>query len=562
MTYYGLERVRAFNQEDERINDVSFRYIIFGFRALQQNRQIFEGMNKDKVCVFVTSERAYCKARTWGFSRVFMVRSLLGITVDELLEANVLDQQVLDMTAAIIRAAATAGHSEEHVQCIHAVGELVRNLKARDFKKCAALVSRYSEQLENCSDELVDILKNAKHLVNVQKLKSEVTTLKEKLATVERQLPVLNTEISAKVDTTSTKPPEPDSGKVATMQVALEEVARQRDITREELISYQVAEAEKRAQVSMELRNALQKYADLEEQFRTLSAERDSAQANCGAIESKLREQVDEYNALVGKHNLLAGELEGVREQLESANVTIAGYRQSEAELNANTVIIRLKEEIEELGKSNINIDKMNKMLPAIGNKFAISAAKIVVLKEIKTAVYMNSLVRQMNAILRSRVNSEQHKTYCIVVFDMLMDQFRLFKYKKHGFAINKPPIVTAKNDLQVVVTNQLDVSFLKGTLKLNTFDYLVVIDRLKLPVSAVKHSAATEFYLIDSYHDLEDFKIRGGDFIIFGDSNKLTPALSIEPDGHLFDKADSEREYSFYKSRSAEKILELSGVV
>lgn len=556
MVYYGLERARSFDREANGLDKLSFQYVIFGMKDLYKHITEFDGRNKDIAGVFVTSDRAFMKARNKGFRRVFVVPTLVGITAADVIEADGLDISIIDASAAVIKMSVNEAKTANYVDSIKAIGALAKCIKKKDVKGCASILTVYGKSFETVAEDLVDIVQDAKRLADVKKLSQDLRDTRNSLNDLQERYDSVCRELSGIAA---------DSGKEAESIVPVID-SRDKDdeirSLRTMLSNEQSQNEEKYAQLSEEIKKSAEIASKAEERATAAEAERDNAKAACDSLESQMREQVDAYNALVLKHNELLENLHQCEESLEEATAKVEEYKKSEEDLNANTVIAALKSEIDELSKSNLSMEKISKQMPIIGSKFAISATKIIVLKEIKTAIYLNSLISQMNFILRRVVVGEQNRSFCIVVLDTLIDKFREFKYRKHGFSINKMPVVTDKNDMQVIVTNNFDVSFLKNTLKLNTYDYLIVVDRLKLPESAVKHSSATVFCLIDSYHDIEDFKIRNGNFVIFGDTLKCTPSVSILPDGRMFDKDHDERKFSLYRSKSVEKILEASGVI
>ena len=91
MVYYGLERARSFDREANGLDKLSFQYVIFGMKDLYKHITEFDGRNKDIAGVFVTSDRAFMKARNKGFRRVFVVPTLVGITAADVIEADGLD---------------------------------------------------------------------------------------------------------------------------------------------------------------------------------------------------------------------------------------------------------------------------------------------------------------------------------------------------------------------------------------------------------------------------------------------------------------------------------------
>ena len=106
--------------------------------------------------------------------------------------------------------------------------------------------------------------------------------------------------------------------------------------------------------------------------------------------------------------------------------------------------------------------------------------------------------------MLKSGFVRSKGKAPLILVFDNLMDQFRINKYQKHGFAINSVP----NPPNFVVVTNDLSILFLKEVLKIQKYDFVMVIDRLGALRSVANSDKTLTYYLIDSPEDISDFSL------------------------------------------------------
>ena len=166
-------------------------------------------------------------------------------------------------------------------------------------------------------------------------------------------------------------------------------------------------------------------------------------------------------------------------------------------------LIESLKQELE-LTKKVSPAEKVMGMLPIITDQLALKTPYVLQLKEIKPAVYMNSLIRWTVLMLKSGFVRSKGKAPLILVFDNLMDQFRINKYQKHGFAINSVP----NPPNFVVVTNDLSILFLKEVLKIQKYDFVMVIDRLGALRSVANSDKTLTYYLIDSPEDISDFSL------------------------------------------------------
>ena len=145
MVYYGLERARSFDREANGLDKLSFQYVIFGMKDLYKHITEFDGRNKDIAGVFVTSDRAFMKARNKGFRRVFVVPTLVGITAADVIEADGLDISIIDASAAVIKMSVNEAKTANYVDSIKAIGALAKCIKKKDVKGCASILTVYGK---------------------------------------------------------------------------------------------------------------------------------------------------------------------------------------------------------------------------------------------------------------------------------------------------------------------------------------------------------------------------------------------------------------------------------
>lgn len=199
---------------------------------------------------------------------------------------------------------------------------------------------------------------------------------------------------------------------------------------------------------------------------------------------------------------VLRAEKASLEQRLSAVNDVTTSAQPTDAFSN-NAMIESLKTELE-LTKSVSPAEKVYGMLPIITDSIMLKTPYVLQLKEVKTSIYVNSLVKYTALLLKSALIRDRGQAPLIIIFDNLMDQFRIQKYKKHGYAINTAP--NAPNF--VVVTNDLSLLFLKETLRIQKYDFVMIIDRLGSIRNVAKSEKVVTYYLIDSPEDITDFKL------------------------------------------------------
>lgn len=301
--------------------------------------------------------------------------------------------------------------------------------------------------------------------------------------------------------------------------------------------------------LSQDLMNMGKEKADLETKIKSL-------EASLHESELKLASASSDLNAAKEAYETQSEDYKRVAEQVVRARNLIKEYQTREDAVNKDLVIKKLREELQLATGSSINPEAISKQLPIISSdKMVLQCEKIVVFREIKPAIYLNTLAANLNDVCSTKLTFERNKSFIIIIFDLMTDQFRVFKYKKHKFAINALPDL-ADNGNMIVVTNKIDMEFFRTVMKLYSFDYIFIFDRFGLVQPIVSHPKAFDFYLIDSTTDVTDFKLDRNKCLIYGKSEILQFRGSIMPDGNLFDKDEEGRAFKMHQSRLIASLL------
>lgn len=301
--------------------------------------------------------------------------------------------------------------------------------------------------------------------------------------------------------------------------------------------------------LSQDLMSMGQDKANLENRIKALEAELNENRLKLASASSDLAAAKEAYDNQSEDYKKVA-------EQIVRARALIKDYQTREDAVNKDLVIKKLREELQLATGSSINPEAISRQLPIISSdKMVLQCDKIVVFREIKPAVYLNTLASNLNDVCSTKLTFERNKSFIIIIFDLMTDQFRVFKYKKHKFAINSLPDL-ADNGNMIAVTNKIDMEFFRTVMKLYSFDYIFIFDRFGLVQPIVSHPKAFDFYLIDSTTDVTDFKLDRNKCLIYGKSDMLQFRGSIMPDGNLFDKDEEGRAFKMHQSRLIASLL------
>lgn len=203
-----------------------------------------------------------------------------------------------------------------------------------------------------------------------------------------------------------------------------------------------------------------------------------------------------QYDAAVSERQVKTQELEKLRSEMEEQIKLLTTSQKDE-------IIRRLKDELTKA--QSMSYDKLLEgKLPVLRDSTTLDAEHVLYFKELRPTVYINSLIRWMNAYLRTRYEGMQHKQFIILVLDPLIDQNTVDKYTKHGWSINIAPAT----DNRIVITNIFDYIKLKQEFALNKYNLVVVIDRCHLRKNAVAMKRAQSYYFINTPNDINDYNL------------------------------------------------------
>ncbi len=211
-----------------------------------------------------------------------------------------------------------------------------------------------------------------------------------------------------------------------------------------------------------------------------------------------------QHDAAVSERQIAEQALTQLQDEMnERVNLLSSGAKED--------VILRLKKEL--AAAQSASFDKIIEgKLPVLQDSTLVDAEHIMYFKEVRPTVYINSLVRWMNAYLRTRYEGMMQKQFLIIVFDPLIDQYTVSKYAKHNWAINSMPEATDR----VLITNTFDFTKLKKDFMINKYNLLVIFDRCHLMKNAVTMSRAKSFYFVNTPNDISDYNLNPQECIGF----------------------------------------------
>lgn len=280
-----------------------------------------------------------------------------------------------------------------------------------------------------------------------------------------------------------------------------------------------------------------QKYEDEHNKYSALDAELREAQATIADLRLACSQKVvtddqiknsklfldmqAQHNAAMAEKQVAQNELEALRNEMQEKIDLLSTSQKDE-------VIKRLKDELAKAQSMSFDMILEGK-LPVLQDSTTLDAENVIYFKEVRPTVYINSLIRWMNAFLRTRYEGIQHKQFLLLVFDPLIDQNTLDKYNKHGWAINTAP----SGDSRVLITNIFDYTRLKKEFTLNKYNLLVVFDRCHLRKNAVLMKRAKSFYFINTPNDISDYNLEPCECIGFFDGIGASKTMQ-DPKYHI----------------------------
>lgn len=568
-TFYGYKRLRLINREAlEELNAncancANCAYVVFGLREFNDKERNFVGVNKDLIAIFVTSREALIKLGDKGYRRVFVVPTLMNLTYEEIQEALSLELEPLRENLAIAKLIELKSNHPQIKDSLDSLSCLAKGLQERDVKVCSVILGKHWKQIIESSNFMQEAIDTVKGLRNTFILCKDLEECRMQLARWESSQ-VLETQMSdmSKNAAADTHVFDKNSDVDSRLEEELTRITKEHENAVTELTRV-------KQELGIQISNLTESLAEQSIENKKISEQRDLliSDVNLKLLEiNKLKEELSEEKrkcAEIHENALkLGASLLTASEQLNEAQVRIARLEEATGGLDANTVIAKLKSELAEASKSKTGNEQLKQIMPIIGDTFPLEAKKILLIKELKPAIYMNSFLSVLSKVCGSITESNPSETFCILVLDRLNNEFREFKYRKRGFTINSAPGINLQRNGNVLVTNTFDIGFLKNTLKIGSAKYLIVVDRLGLRDSPVKHNAVETFYMIDSRHDVNDFAIKGShNLIVYGKLAHTSAVASISPTDSLYESTTEDREFTLYRQQAIENMLIEAGV-
>lgn len=582
ITCYGSELARGVNGVDLEEAGCDCDFLIIGIRTFIEHRNDFDGLNKDRVLVFIVSDNSFLEVYGAGFRRCFKVASLVSLTTSDVLYASHILPETLIELHDIVLLQQSVGSLDGDSQGLETYNRLVEAIGRRDYNLFCKTVVDSEDILSDAAGkvrELIDLIKRAdcsldgyRELKNSEGACEEVRLLKGESERLRKQVNELSSSnlrsaevISAlEEDVRRISLEKKDLiSKIDEYDKQLMELRDESDVLKQQMDTLRQQSSDEYARVSVDLEESEKRCVMLRKEIEQKGVEHDEACAKIAELEGSITTKDEQYNELVAEYNETVNNVSRLKDCVLKQQVTIEKYKDAEDRLDSNAVIKKLQEQLAAAAANKFDIDDIRKSMPIIGNTFALAAQKIVVIKEVKTALYMNSFLLHLNDVCYERIYRTAKKSYCIVVFDMMLQDFRVFKYKTHNFFINAAPAVTSTQSRYITVVNQFDIAFLKNTLGLDKFDYLFVVDRLGLSPASVKHSSAVSFFMVDSIRDINEFNLGKSNLIVYGKPLQPTQStITVFPNGDLFNKNREARAVQFHREKVMQSIFKISGIV
>lgn len=226
----------------------------------------------------------------------------------------------------------------------------------------------------------------------------------------------------------------------------------------------------------------------------------------------------------------------------------------SDEDLSSDAKMIkRLTMQLDKIRNASADV-VLAESLPIINNSTAITLSKILYLKEVRTAVYMNSLIAWLLKYI-----SVKHYNGLILVYDPLYNQFDRRKYESRGWKINT--II----DNHLMIINNLSLQYLRDTVNLNDFDKVIVIDRLHVEKDIFEHGCVSKYYLVNTINDPEEYNLPPDRCVCFSSpiqtADDRVPKYFMTPgDATLTVTATDKRMYKIKQDGVFPSILDAEG--
>lgn len=244
-----------------------------------------------------------------------------------------------------------------------------------------------------------------------------------------------------------------------------------------------------------------------------------------------LRAQVEELSARLNAHTIsksdiinsieykqLEAKLKVIEEEKASISSEYEEYKRGVAEDMSATgqagledLNTQLRNELRKLRERKF-IDSVADKLPIFTTATHLAAEKVLCIKEVRPTVYINGLISWFSTSLKMYSKIKNKKTLVLVV-DPLTNYFEEMKYRKHGWNIGE-----ISPDMAVLITPPLGFDVLKNKFQIDTYDFILCIDRCHTLKPIFDMPKAITYYLINNCSDIVDFHLDGASCIAFLD--------------------------------------------
>lgn len=318
----------------------------------------------------------------------------------------------------------------------------------------------------------------------------------------------------------------------------------------------------KLTEISVNLKTLQEQYAEAQKQLAEMAS---------NTVEVSKVNTTETYMTLQEENTRLREELATLRDENNTLRST-SGISLSGDLDSKDSLILELRKSLDEAINRNW-ADTMSAQLPAVTDAVSLKARKILYIKEVRKMPYTIGMIRYYDRIVQTLSKKAQFTTL-ILVFDPLVNQFMVEKYSNpyrnsqeretaKGWAINSQPSAGS----QVVVTNIVSMDFLKGTLRIDQYDYLIVVDCFGLYKDVIDTPATERFYLVSTVNDHLTFGLdpnRCIGFIDDANTHAKSPyAFNIAPwDARLVTQDSTARGYKFLKDGCWQDIMRRVGIL
>lgn len=247
-----------------------------------------------------------------------------------------------------------------------------------------------------------------------------------------------------------------------------------------------------------------------------------------------LDDTISEYRTLQEKLQLSTKEVSSKADYVNQLETELKQYKTKEESNTDKNYIRSLEQRLANIEASKTVNSTEVAELPIIDESFSKPSKEFIVIRECKTAIYLNSLINCINIYFKA-AKSTDNEDNLIVVLDPMTDYFRVKKYQKHGYGINK-----LAEDSTVLVTNY-DKDSLRRTVDFSNYGKVIIFDRYHQEKNAVRVTDSDIYYLIDSPTDIKDFNLDNNKCIAFFKEEDYS-RFSINPNFDCIQYQDLDR--------------------